>query len=52
MNFNVEKGMSGGPVYNNKNQIIGIIFAKDKYKKQSYMVPYENIKDWSNQNRI
>ena len=32
MNFNVEKGMSGGPVYN-KNQIIGIIFAKDKYKK-------------------
>ena len=52
LNFNVEKGMSGGPVYNNKNQIVGVIFATDKYKRQSYMVPYESIKDWLNKNRI
>lgn len=52
MDFNVENGMSGGPVYNNKNQIVGIIFATDKYKRQSYMVPYESIKDWLNKNRI
>lgn len=33
IDFNIEKGMSGGPVYNKNNEIVGILFATDKYKK-------------------
>lgn len=44
----VQKGMSGGPVYNEKGKIVGVIFAvnKNKDKNLSYFVPYESFSNW------
>lgn len=49
VNFNVKKGMSGSPVFNEKNQIIGVNFATNKDKALSYIVPYESFHEWLNE---
>jgi hypothetical protein len=44
----VKKGMSGGPVYADNGNIVGVIFAvnKNSDKNLSYFVPYESFSEW------
>lgn len=48
VNTRVKKGMSGGPVYDNNGNIVGVIFAvnKNSDKNLSYFVPYESFSEW------
>ena len=46
----VRAGMSGGPVYNNENKVIGVNIAYDSKKNISYFIPVQQFYDWLSKN--
>lgn len=44
------KGMSGGPVLNESNEVVGINARVNTEKETSYFVPIKRIKGWINEN--
>lgn len=48
----VRSGMSGGPVYNSKKEIIGVNIAYDPKKNITYFIPVQQFYNWLNKNIV